>query len=82
MKSKKGQLILQLKKELHSLEFFGIYGIAEDIFHSINLIDFSDSQLDSLLSQKNLLEKAAIEIHDSKIYDELITSIINQRAEK
>ena len=76
--NKKDRLNEQMRKELFALKFFSLHGIAEDIYRCIITMDFSDAELDLLLSQKNILETLAIEVHDGETYDILIAGTINQ----
>ena len=75
--SKKNRLIEKLKKELGSLKKFSLYRFAEDIYHTLAVMDLSNQELDTLLSQKNVLETLATEAQNSAIYDELIEGTIN-----
>jgi len=74
--------LLPLKKELETLKSLSLYRIAEDIYHAILVMNLSEKDLDSLISQKNILQKLASEIQDSRAYDTLLNNAIIQFLER
>ena len=75
---KKNRLIEKGKRELTSLKKFGLYRIAEDIYHTLTIMDFSNAELDRLLSHRNVLEMLAIQVQEDEMYDELIDGVIER----
>ena len=75
---KKNRLIKKVQKELETLIKLDFYRIAEDIYHTFAVMDFSDKELDMLISHEGILRELAIEIQNSDMYDELIDGTINR----